>query len=290
MSLYNDGYSNRAVALMMSPPDQSSQAVFTQTSTNNLLATDTFQVGNSTLTIVASIGSTPGNVLKGANWLATMTNIIAALAASISGSGSTANYIPLATPANVYGELGTTTATFYAITPGTGGNSLASVYTASGTAGGSFPAATFAQVSTTAYVSRAIDFTVAEGLSVQFEIINPIITAAVFQIWSDIPSASNPCVASGIAANQAQMQDSDICNPLTGALQPMTVTIPPTATISATNIQGFLQSTFVSPVGSVYQGRPRCPGPGKFMFVKAVTGDTQNIFVTALLSRLKVAN
>lgn len=290
MSLYNDGYSARAVALAMGPPDQQAQTVFTQNSTNNLLATDTFEVGNSTFTIVASIGSTAGNILKGANWLATLTNIINSLAASISGSGATANYVPLATPANVYGELGTNTVTFYDITPGSAGDSLASVYTASGTSGGSFTGSTFEQVSTTAYNSRAVDITVAEGLSVQFEIIQPIVTPAVFQIWSDIPSAGNSCVASGIAGNQQQMMDDDLCHPLTGAPVPMTVTIPATQNISGINIQGFAAVTAVSPVGAVYQGRPRCPGPGSFMFVKAISGDTQNVYVTALLSRLKYAN
>lgn len=267
MSLYNDGYSSHAVALAMGPPNTQAQAVFTQNSTNNLLATDTFEVGNSTFTVVASIGTTPGNVLKGANWAATLTNIINSLAASIAGSGSTAQYIPLSTPANVYGELGTGTATFYAITPGSGGDSLASVYTASGTSGGSFGGSTFAEASS-GYNTRAIDFTVAEGMSLQFEVVASIDTAAVFQAWSDVPSVSNACLPSGISANQSQMVDSDICNPLTGAAEPMTITIPPTAIISATNIQGFLQTTYQSPIGSFYQGRPRCPGPGQFILRK----------------------
>lgn len=123
------------------------QAIFTQTSSNNLLATDTFEVGNSTFTIVASIGSTAGNVLKGANWLATMTNIVAALDASINDTGATANYIPLATVANVTGAVGTNTVAFTPVVENTLGSSLASVYTATGTSAGSFGGATFAEVS-----------------------------------------------------------------------------------------------------------------------------------------------
>lgn len=279
MSLYNDGYSSHAVALAMGM--SFGDMVFTQNSTDNLLATDTFEVGNSTFTIVAAIGTTPGNILKGANWLATMTAIVASLAASIVGGPATATYIPLATAADVEGVVGTTTVTFAALS-----NTVkASVYTASGTSGGSFTAATFG--STTAPVTRAIDWTVAQGLSIQFEVTAPIVNPAVYQVWSDIPNSGNPCVASGSSGNQAQMIDDDICNPLTGAAEPMTVTILPTATITALNIQGFLATTQQSPVGAFIQGRPRCLGAGSFMFVKAISGDVANVNVSALLSRLK---
>jgi hypothetical protein len=289
MSLYNDGYSARAVALAMGMVNDQAKAVFTQTSTNNLLATDTIQIGNSTFTIVAAIGSTPGNVLKGPNWLATMTNVNDALAASIAGTGATANYIPLATPADTYGEFnGATVVDFFALTPGAAGSGYPSVYTASGTAGGSFGAATF--VSASPGSSRAVDWTVAEGLSLQFEVTAAIVEDAVFEVWGDTRSASNSCNASGVSGNQARLVDSDLCNPLTGAGSPMVVTIPATQTVVATNIQGFSQTTNISPVGAFYQGRPRCFEGLPFVFIKPISGDTANINVTALLSRLKVAN
>lgn len=121
-------------------------AVFTQNSTNNLLATDTFEVGNATFIVVAAIGSTPGNILKGANWAATMNAIVASLAASIADSGPTATYIPLVAPANVQGVVSGTTTTFTPTEYGTAGASLASVYTASGTSAGSFAGSTFVEV------------------------------------------------------------------------------------------------------------------------------------------------
>jgi hypothetical protein len=279
MSLYNDGYSSHAVALAIGLGFGSVN--FTQNATNNLLATDTVQIGNATFTIVAAIGTTPGNVLKGANWLATMTNIINAMQASISGSGATANYIPFALASNAEGAVGTTVATFTALQPGAG---LASVYTASGTSGGTFSAASFGNATAQ---TRAVDWTVAAGLSVQFEVTAPIENAAVFQVWSDIPSTGNPCVASGVSGNQSQMSDTDICNPLTGAAEPMTVTIPVTAVTQAMNVQGFLATTYTSPVGAFYQGRPRCLGANSFIFVKAISGDVENVNITLLLSRLK---
>lgn len=124
---------------------EDAEAVFTQNSTNNLLATDTFEVGNSTFTIVATIGSTPGNVLKGANWAATMQNICNALAASILDTGATSTYIPLATVANVEGVVTGSVATFLSVNAATVASSLPSVYTPSGTSAGAFGAVTFAE-------------------------------------------------------------------------------------------------------------------------------------------------
>lgn len=282
MSLYNDGFSNRALCLAMGL--SFGAIAFVQTGANNLLANDTFEIGNSTFTIVAAIGATPGNVLKGANWLATMNNIAASLQASIAGTPATANYIPLATPANVDAVVGAGIATFNSIAPGAG---VPSVYTASGTAGGSFPAASFGVASAQ---TRAFDWTIALGLSLQFEIAAPIVNPAIFQVWSDIPSAGNPGVASGISGNQVEVTDEDLCYPITGAADPMVVTIPATAIVSGVNTQGFLQTVNVSAVGGIYQGRPRCIGAGKFLFVKAISGDVANVNISALLSRLKITS
>ena len=130
-------------------------ATFTESTTLNFLATDTLTIGNQTFTFVSAIGTTPGNILVGADtnagFRATMANVIASMAASISGSGATANYIPNTTPANVEGSIaagnGLTTGQtviFEALADGVGGNSLASTYTNSGTSAGSFGAANFA--------------------------------------------------------------------------------------------------------------------------------------------------
>lgn len=287
MSLYNDGYSNRAVVMGVALADNEAAGVFTQSSTHNFVATDTFQVGNGTYTFVSAIGTTPGNVLIGANFLASMNNLIAAIEASKNGTGSTANYIPLATAANVVGELtGTTAATFHSLTPGAAGSGFPSVYTASGTSAGSFAAATF--VSPTQGVSRAIDWTVANGLALQFEVVSAIEVPAVFAVYGDTRSASNPCVNSGLAVTA--LADTDLCNSAFGPADPMIVTIPATATVNGTNIQGFLQTTQISPVGSFYTGRPRCFENLPFVLVKAISGDTANVNVTALLSRLKYVN
>jgi hypothetical protein len=288
MSLYNDGYSNRAVFMGAALADDTAQAVFTQSATHNFVATDTIQIGNQTYTFVSAIGSTPGNVLVGANFLASMTNLINAIGAS-GGGAATANYIPFAAASNVVGELnGANAAEFSALTPGAAGGDYPSVYTASGTSAGAFGGATF--VSATQGVSRAIDWTIANGLSLQFEVTAPIEVPAIFAVYGDTRSTSNPCNPSGIADNQVELADSDLCNSAFGPADPMIVTIPTTATVQGTNIQGFLATTQISPVGSFYVGRPRCFGDLPFVFVKAIGGDTKNINITALLSRLKYAN
>lgn len=289
MSLYNDGYSARAVSLGNGLVNDTAGAVFTQNGSNNLVATDTIQVGNGTYTFVSAIGSTPGNVLRGANWAASMTNLLNAINASITGTGPTATYIPLATPANVVGEFnGANVVDFEALTPGAAGSGYPSVYVASGTSAGAFGGATF--VSASPGVSRAVDWTIGEGLSLQFEVTAAIVVPAVFQVWGDTRSAGNPCNPSGITANQAELADSDLCNALSGPADPMVVTIPATQTVTSTNIQGFVETDSISAVGTFYQGRPRCFQNLPFVFIKPISGDTQNINITALISRLKRAN
>lgn len=292
MSLYNDGYSNRALVLAAAGAAVADgglsfgRTTFTQTSTNNLVATDTIQIGNGTYTFVSAIGTTPGNVLRGASWLASMQNLVAAILASQIGGASTANYIPLAAAANMNASVAGGVATFTPIAPGT---TFPSVYTASGTSAGSFPAATFG-ASASAPASRAVNWNIGLGLSIQFETTATIVNPAVFQVWSDVPSNSNNCVASGVSGNQQQMADDDLCNPLTGGSIPMTITIPATATVTAFNTQGFAETQIISAVGGVVQGRPRCLGPGKFVFVKGISGDINNVNVTALISRLKLTS
>ena len=262
MSLYNDGYSNRAFVLAAAGAGGAlsfGSVVFTQTAENNLLANDTFEIGNSTFTVVGELTGTPGQVLKGASWAATMSNIAAALAASVAGTPATANYVPLAVPANVGGSVAGNTATFSALVPGT---TFPAVYSdVGGTAGGAFSAAQFGSA-LAAPMTRAVDWTIGLGLSIQFEIVAPIVNPAVFSVWSDVPAIGNPCAPSGIAANQVQMADTDLCHPITGAMAPMVITIPPTAITTYLNNQGFLETDYVSAVGGFVQGRPRCLAPG----------------------------
>ena len=112
---------------------------FTESASNNALATDTFEIGNNTWTIVAAIASTPGSVLKGANFGATMANLVAAINGA-AGSGTT--YIPTGVASNCSATF-STTLNITADTIGQPGNSLPTVYTDhGGTSCGSFGAAT----------------------------------------------------------------------------------------------------------------------------------------------------
>ncbi len=129
---------------------------FTESTTKAFLATDTITIGNQTFTFVATLGSAPGNILvpvggsTNANFVLEMGYVIAAMAASISGSGATTNYIPNTTPSNVSGAVGNglssgATYVFTDLVVGSAGNSLVSTYTDNGgTSAGSFGAGTFA--------------------------------------------------------------------------------------------------------------------------------------------------
>lgn len=148
-----DGTDVAASVVVPSTAAVAAKATFTEATTLNFLAGDSVTIGNQTFNIVTPIGVTPGNILVGANtnagFVATMANIIASAAASIAGGPATANYVPNTTPANFSGAAGnglTTGATyvFTALTPGVGGNSLASTYTASSVSAGSFGGSTFA--------------------------------------------------------------------------------------------------------------------------------------------------
>ena len=117
------------------------QAVqFTETSSRNFVAGDRIQAGNNTYTFVSRIGSTPGNVLRGANFAASAANLAAAINRT-AGSGST--YIATVAARNITATVGATTINFSTTTGGLAGAANPSVYTASGTAAGSFDHATF---------------------------------------------------------------------------------------------------------------------------------------------------
>jgi hypothetical protein len=109
---------------------------FNQTSTNNFVANDTMQVGNNTFTFVSAIGSTAGNVLIGANFAASVSNLAAAIMA---GAGLGTLYITPTNAPNITAFAFTASITFIG---SVANNNLAagypSVYTAAGTAAGTF--------------------------------------------------------------------------------------------------------------------------------------------------------
>jgi hypothetical protein len=109
---------------------------FTQTSTNNFIANDTMQVGNNTYKFVAAIGVTAGNVLIGANFAASASNLAAAVNL---GAGSGTLYVAATNTPNITAITGSGYITFLGNLIN---NILAagypSVYTAAGTAAGTF--------------------------------------------------------------------------------------------------------------------------------------------------------
>ena len=115
--------------------------IFTETSTNNFINNDTIAIGNNTFKFVTVIGVTAGNVLIGANFAASASNLAAAINA---GAGSGTLYITPTNTPNVSCIAATTTISFTTI-----GISLAAsaawtaTYTAAGTSAGSFQAVTF---------------------------------------------------------------------------------------------------------------------------------------------------
>jgi hypothetical protein len=121
---------------------------FTQTGSNNFSAGDTFQTGNDTFTFVSPLGSTPGNVLLGANWAASAANLQAAINRA-AGAGST--YVTASTTRNTWVQSITGNTIVirdnifglsYAIPGFPAASSYPTVYTAQGAPAGSFAGAT----------------------------------------------------------------------------------------------------------------------------------------------------
>lgn len=115
--------------------------LFTQTSTNNFLNTDTVAVGGKTYTFQTSLTNVANNVALGATFALSVANLVAAIMA---GAGSGTAYAAATTAnANVTASAPTaSTLAISAILGGTAGNAITTVYTASGTAAGAFGAAT----------------------------------------------------------------------------------------------------------------------------------------------------
>jgi hypothetical protein len=124
-------------------------ATLIEISTYNFSDGDKIQAGNNTYNMVATLGSTPGNILIGADWPTSAANIIAAVNG---GSGAGTTYI---TPTNVpnisaanYNTMTINSVVFTALTLGTAENSYPAVYTPIGGAAAQFPYDTFSGGST----------------------------------------------------------------------------------------------------------------------------------------------
>jgi hypothetical protein len=128
-----------SVAATLVAEGAAASATFTETSTHNFVAGDVLAIGNNTFNIVATIGSTAGNVLKGADFAASAANLVAAVMGT-SGGGTT--YVAPTNTPNVSASF-STTIVFTALALGAGGNSLVSTYTPFGTSAGGFGATTF---------------------------------------------------------------------------------------------------------------------------------------------------
>jgi hypothetical protein len=128
-----------------SPP---STATFTETGTNNFNNNDTFKLGSVTYTFATSLGAGSSRVLIGPDFDTTATNLVAAIQNT---AGQYAKYLPhsgyMATLPNL--EISATyvhgsgVIKFNSDYGGPAQNTLASVYTTTGTAAGSFGGATF---------------------------------------------------------------------------------------------------------------------------------------------------
>ncbi len=138
LNAYNGACQMLVEGQYIPPVDAYAQDIFTENGTNNFLAGDILELGNTTLTMVSVIGTTAGNVLIGTAFSDSVTNIAAALAASLTAGANTSTYITPATPANVGVTANSSGFVVKANTAGINGNSLNAVYTASGALAGSF--------------------------------------------------------------------------------------------------------------------------------------------------------
>ena len=120
-----------------------SSGVFTQTASNAMQATDTMSIGGVTYTFVSAIGAAPGNVLIGANFAASMTNLAASINCSAGGGTTYIANSPCANP-KVSAVAAATTETVTALNVGVSIVSTGTTYTASGTSAGSWGASTLA--------------------------------------------------------------------------------------------------------------------------------------------------
>jgi len=108
-------------------PAVAATAYFTlDDTTSNFEAGDTVQVANHTFTFVTPIGITAGNVLLGATQAESIANLIVAVNW---GPGSTIKYVKTSTANTCTAAKVGQGILFTAVTAGTAGNSLASVYT-----------------------------------------------------------------------------------------------------------------------------------------------------------------
>lgn len=107
--------------------------IFTETSSNNFLATDTFTIGNVTYTF-ASSASAPNEVAVGANFAAAAANLVAAIMGT--GTPGTGTYGVGTTAQTEVSAVFATTIAFTSLIAGADGNAVPCHYVASGTAAG----------------------------------------------------------------------------------------------------------------------------------------------------------
>lgn len=116
--------------------------VFTQTSTNNFINNDTLNLGGKTYTFQTALTNVDGHVLIGANFASSVAHLVEAV--TLGANGGTDYAASTSANGQVTVTAGSGTFTVSALADGTSGNSLATVYTAAGTAAGSFGASTLA--------------------------------------------------------------------------------------------------------------------------------------------------
>jgi hypothetical protein len=134
-SLYNLTLSNN-----IDPQFAAADANFEQNGTNNVLNGDAFVIGNNTFHFANPLGSTPGNVLPGGDFIGSGVNLAACINTPVTTSTCVA---PTNTP-NVTADVPYTSYwKFWAAAGGAAGNSLVSTYTPAGVSAGNFIQGTF---------------------------------------------------------------------------------------------------------------------------------------------------
>lgn len=113
---------------------------FTETATNNFVDTDTITIGSRTYTLQGTLTAGDGHVHIGANFAATATNLKNAI--NNSGGVPGTDYNVTAADPKVTAVTGTGTLVVTAKALGIASNSIATTYTAAGTAAGAWGAAT----------------------------------------------------------------------------------------------------------------------------------------------------
>jgi hypothetical protein len=116
-------------------------------------------------------------------------------------------------------------------------------------------------------VVKAVDVTLGNGFSAQFEVTSAIATAAQVEFWAVPATVGSPTVPN--LAGAYQITEVDLCD-ITGA----------SLVVDAVNVP------VGTPVGTVVWARPRS-FPERFFGVKGVAGDFAHLSPVAVFDRLK---